>query len=395
MNILFFTYDFPYPTNSGGKTRAYNLLKFAKKDTEITLFSFTRQRPNKSDEEAIRQLGISDIRLFPRRKVFDPRNALSILSGKSIFSALYFDKDIFSELISTVKKKNIDLVHFESFYTGFYMHHELHLLGVKQVFGTENIEFILYKNYAGNQKISALRFFLKQQVKKIKRDEEKFYSLSDCILTVTKSEEEYVRSVCAKRIEVIENGVDVESFNHRKINNDTAKSLLFIGNFTYFPNVDGVRWFMENVFLHLPKDVRFTVIGKKASRQSFLQNARVETIEYVEDIAKAYSKGTIMIAPIRIGGGTNFKILEAMASRVPVVALADRVESFGFKDGKELLIAKTAEEFAEKIARLFSDEKLRERLSENAFAAVEKRYSWTTIGTKLYNTWKSLIYEKH
>lgn len=395
MNVLFFTYDFPYPTNSGGKARAYNLLKFAKKDADIILFSFTRHTPNKLDEDAIKQLGISDIHLFQRRKVFDPRNTASFFGNHSIFSSLYFNKDILLELISVVKAKNIDLVHFESFYTGFYIHHALHQLGVKQVFGTENIEYLLYKDYAKNQKVFPVKLLLEFQVKKIKREEEKFYNSSDCILTVTDYEKKYVSTVCQKKIEVIENGVDIDKFKHTKITSSIDKSLLFIGNFTYFPNVDAMQWFMKNVFSNLPQDVRLIVVGRKASRQSFLKNKRIETVEYVEDINDAYLRGTILIAPIRIGGGTNFKILEAMASRIPVVALVDRVESFGFSDGKEMMIAANAEEFTEKTVQLLSDEKLRENISDRAFAAVEKKYNWTMIGTKLYNTWKSLLHEKH
>lgn len=392
MNVLFFTYDFPFPTNSGGKTRAYNLLKFAKKDAEITLFSFTRRTPKKSDIEAAEQIGITDIRLFPRRRVFDPRNALSLFSNRSIFSSLYFDKEIFSELIRVVKAKSIDLVHFESFYAGFYMHHELQLLGVKQVFGTENIEYLLYKEYAANQKMALLRLLLREQVKKIKTEEEKFYSLSDCILTVTESEKKYVSSVSEKKIEIIANGVDVTSLRSSK--KREKRTLLFIGNFTYFPNRDAMQWFMETVFPKLPSDITLVVVGKNASRQSFLNNPRVEVEEYVEDVADVYSRGTVMVAPIRIGGGTNFKILEAMASKIPVVALTNRVQALDFKDGKELMIADSASEFTEKIIRLLDDEKLREKIAENAFAIVEKKYNWTTIGARLYNTWKSLIDEK-
>lgn len=391
MNILFVTYDLPYPTNSGGKTRAYNLLKFARKDAAITLFSFVRSVPTKADLDALHELGITDVHFFHRRKVFDPRNLSSLLSGSSIFSSLYFNKNIFSEIIRIVKAKNIDLVHFESFYTGYYMHHELQSLGIKQVFGTENIEYKIYNDIAKRQQVYLLQMFLMSQVARIKKEEEKFYELSDCVLTVTREEKEYVRDVSAKRVEVIENGVDLASFKQKKGSGDQEKTLLFIGNFSYFPNIDAMRWFMESVFPKLPQNMKLLVVGKNASKQSFLRDSRVEIVEYVERITEAYSRSMIMIAPIRIGGGTNFKILEAMASKVPVVALSDRVGSFGFRDGKELMIADSALEFTDKIIRLFEDKKLRESLAANAYMAVEKKYSWTVIGTKLYNTWKSLL----
>ena len=94
MNILFFTYDFPYPTNSGGKMRAYNLLKHAGNGMLITLFSFVRDGYRKEHGEKLKEIGISEIYTFPRRKVKDVRNAFSFFSGSSIFKSLYYDAEI-------------------------------------------------------------------------------------------------------------------------------------------------------------------------------------------------------------------------------------------------------------------------------------------------------------
>lgn len=167
-----------------------------------------------------------------------------------------------------------------------------------------------------------------------------------------------------------------------------------MGNFTYFPNRDAMQWFIASVFPQLPSDIRLIVVGRNSSKQEYLKDPRIETVEFVENIHDVYAMGSVMIAPIRIGGGTNFKILEAMASGIPVVALSERIGALGFTDGKELLIAKNASEFAEMTVRLLEDKKLQRKLAEAAFSAVEKKYSWTGIGAKLYNTWSSLVHEK-
>ncbi|MEN9406964.1 MAG: hypothetical protein RLZZ455_180 [Candidatus Parcubacteria bacterium] len=394
MKILFFTYDFPYPTNSGGKTRAFNLLKFAKKDAEIILFSFVRNMPSTTDLNALRDLGIEDIRLFPRRKLYSPANLVSFFSKNSIFYSLYFTPTVHSELLDVVREKKIDLVHFESFYTGFYLHHALTQLGVKQVFGTENIEHLLYKEFADSQKFLPARLFFQSQVKKIKQEEEAFYHRSDCILTVTETERDQVSSVCGKRVEIVPNGVDIASFENAERKSNPEKTLLFMGNFTYFPNRDAMQWFIAHVFPQLPDDIRLIVVGRNSSKQEYLRDRRIETVEFVENIHDVYSKGSVMIAPVRIGGGTNFKILEAMASKMPVVALSERIDGLGFSGGKELLIAKNASEFAEMTVRLLEDKKLQRDFAATAFSAVEKKYSWTGIGAKLYNTWSSLVHEK-
>lgn len=394
MKILFFTYDFPYPTNSGGKTRAFNLLKFAKKDAEITLFSFVRKYPRATDLNALRQIGIEDVHLFPRRNLYSPANLVSLFGKNSVFYSLYFSSSILSELLDVVREKKIDLVHFESFYTGFYLRHALTQHGVLQVFGTENIEYLLYKEYADSRKLLPAKLFFQSQVKKIKQEEESFYHRSDCVLTVTEAERVHVSSVSGKRVEVIANGVDTELFSRATGKSYPEKTILFMGNFTYFPNRDAMQWFIASVFPQLPSDIRLIVVGRNSSKQEYLKDPRIETVEFVENIHDVYAMGSVMIAPIRIGGGTNFKILEAMASGIPVVALSERIGALGFTDGKELLIAKNASEFAEMTVRLLEDKKLQRKLAEAAFSAVEKKYSWTGIGAKLYNTWSSLVHEK-
>ncbi|MBI2443235.1 MAG: glycosyltransferase [Candidatus Levybacteria bacterium] len=395
MNILFFTYDFPYPTNSGGKTRAFNLIKFAKRDADITLFSFTRNDFQKEHNDALHALGVHDIFLFPRKSVRDIRNLSSFILSQSIFSTLYFDRGIFDELLRVVREKRIDLVQFESFYTGFYLSDVLRDLGVKQVFGTENIEYILYEDNARYHTDLASRLFFTDQAKKIKREEEAFYMKADSILAVTSQEKEYITSRWKKNVVVIENGVDIADFTQRKQKKRPENTLVFIGNFSYFPNVDAMKWFMHTVFPLLPSDIKLIVVGRNSSKMTFLRHERVQAREYVANIKDAYALGTALIAPIRIGGGTNFKILEAMASGLPVIALAERVGSFDFRDGEELLIASSPQEFVQKTTELLQGVALRRRLAMNAKLAVEKNYNWKNIGNKLHAVWASIINEKY
>ncbi|MDP3941733.1 MAG: glycosyltransferase family 4 protein [bacterium] len=393
MNVLFFTYDFPFPTNSGGKTRAYNLLKFAKKNARITLFSFVRDRFNSSQEEGLKKIGIDDIIIVPRRSVIDMRSLPSLVSGKSIFHGLYFDKGIEKKLLETIEDRKIDIVHFESFYTGYYLSTKLREMGIKQVFGTENIEYLLYEGYAEYHASYPLRVFFKRQARKIKKEEEHFYQLADCVLTVTNEEKKHVIRSGHENVIVIENGVDVSIFKSKK--NHPANTLLFIGNFSYYPNVDAMRWFLREVFPLLSEDLRLLVVGRRSGDISFLKHARVTTREFVENTEELFSSGTVLIAPIRIGGGTNFKIIEAMAARLPVVALSDRISSFDFENGREFLVGENAGEFADHIKHILGDTALRKKITENAYRAVSKEYDWTKIGDKLYKTWQSLLYEKN
>jgi len=394
MNILFLTYDFPYPTTSGGKTRAYNLLKFAKKNANIFLFSFLRDSFRKEHTEEIKKLGVDVVATFPRKRLFDVRNLTSFLTKKSLLSSLYFDQKVSKKLFEVVQSKKIDLVHFESFYTGFYINDQLRSLGVKQVYGSENVEYRLYEDQAAYEPSIVKKLFFSGEVAKLQSEEQHFYKTADSVLTVTKSEAKYVESITKKPCIVIPNGVDSEYFSHKKAVSE-KKALLFIGNFSYFPNVDAITHFMTDIFPLLPDTATLLVVGKGAENLSILQQERVSVLPFIKDIKDAYAQAEVFISPMRVGGGTNFKVLEAMACGVPVVALSQRVKDFGFIDGKELLIADTAEAFAEKTSRLLLNKKEQNILAQTAREVVLKEYNWKAIGESLAKAWKQTFDEKH
>ncbi|OGH10534.1 MAG: hypothetical protein A2857_00400 [Candidatus Levybacteria bacterium RIFCSPHIGHO2_01_FULL_36_15] len=392
MKVLFFTYDFPYPTNSGGKTRAYNLLKFAAFDIDITLFSFIRDSFKMKNIENIKALGIKNIKLFKRRKLKDPRNILAFFDpGASIFRRLYFTKDVVLDLEKTVKKEKIDIIHFESFYTGFYMSSALKKTGARIVFGTENIESKIYYDYAKHMSTVFLKPLYFWEALKIKKEEESFFKFADSNIAVSQEEADYIKKKSANQCFVVENGIDLNFFKFKNKSYKKNKEILFVGNFSYFPNVEGACNFYENVFKNIKdKNIFFTVIGNKSTELSFAKCDRIKTFEYIEDVREAYYNADVFVFPVRFGGGTNFKILEAMSCGTPVVGFCDRAKSINAEDGKDILFVEDSNEFKNKILELLGDTNLRMKISENARAFVQSKYSWITIGNKLNKIWKNI-----
>jgi len=389
--ILFVTYDFPYPTTSGGKNRAYNLIKFAGNGHDIHLFSFTRDDFKKEYVDQIKKIGVLSVTTHKRRKVKDIRNIIGVFSPtQSIFKKLYFDKSILSLLIDLVVEKKVDVIHFESFYTGFYISSEFKKLDVKQIFGTENIEHQVYKDYVSNRVSRILKPLYEREVGKIKKEEEEMFEASDICLAVTEAEKKIINDTSTKKCSIIENGIDINSFTYKKPEKNEAVRLLFVGNFSYFPNVDAINFFYSDVFKNLSGQFRLTIIGKKAHGLLAKNDSRINCIEFVSDIKDAYKNCDIMVSPVRIGGGTNFKILEAMAAGVPIIAHPARLQSLGVVSGKHVVTAKTADEFISTILKLSLDYKKRVALSAAARVFVEEKYSWENIGKKLNSIWENL-----
>lgn len=387
--LLFVTYDFPYPTNTGGKNRAYHMLKHSGSNIKKYLFSFVREDFKKEYKDDMDKIGVEVAGVKERRRLLDPRNILGLLRQDSIFKTLYFSNRTLSEIRSIVHQREIDIVHFETFYTAFFINPQIKKLGAKQIFGTENIEFKIYEDYVKNNVPALLKPLYEFQVRRIKKEENELFSMADLCIAVSDKDRSVIKKY-ASRCEVVRNGVDLDEFKFLEPENKYGKRLLFIGNFTYFPNVDAINYFYNSVFKNLEEDIFLTIVGKKVQTLRFVDDPRIESKEFVPNIADEYDKSDLVVSPLRLGGGTNFKVLEAMAKGVPVVSLPHRLEGLGFKDGEHIVVSRNADELADKIKMLLNDLDLRKRISKKAREYVEKEYSWEVIGRKLSNIWNSL-----
>lgn len=384
--ILFVTYDFPFPTNTGGKNRAYHMLKYAKGDFEKYLYSFVRFDFEEEHKEEMKKIGVEVIGTEMRTNIRNPKNILGLFSGKSIFRILYDRLSTRKKIIELITNLKIDIVHFESFYTAFYISEAIRDLGVKQIYGSENIEYKLYEEYARGKFLKPL---FDIQVNRIKNEEIAMYLEADLTLAVAAKEIKFIKKYAKKCVQ-IPNGIDIVDFKFHLPKNKKGTNILFVGNFSYFPNVEAINSFYENVFKFLNPDIKLTIIGKKVSTLTFAHNPRIEVIEFIADIKDAYRATDILISPITVGGGTNFKVLEAMASGVPVIAFGDRAEALEAEEGKHLLVVKNIEDFKKRIEQLLLDLPLRQKLARAARKLVEEKYSWENIGKVLAKAWINL-----
>jgi glycosyltransferase involved in cell wall biosynthesis len=406
MKLLFFTYDFPVPITSGGKNRAYHMLKYGKGDIDISLFSFYRDIPDADSIAAIENLGISNIRLFKRpfanfKKIAESPNeivknlpTLSKLVNPvtSITKKLYYQKSIQKELIRTVTEEKIDIIHFESLYTAYYFSPELHKKGVKQVFGTENLEYTLYEEYAKTSAKKILRPVYWIESQKIKKDEHSLLRLFDNAMAVSKEDSDAITQITSRSNQIIQNGVDIETFAYKKKKMSAKKkykTLLFVGNFSYFPNITAIKNFYNQVFKNLPDEYTLRIIGKDTQSLGIV-DPKVICIDYVEDIRNEYYNADLFVFPIKIGGGTNFKVVESMACGLPIIGYGDRLVSMGVKHKEEAFIVKNGKEFVKGISTLTDTQNNTELMTHRARKFVEEHYSWEVIGAKLHTYWKKL-----
>jgi sugar transferase (PEP-CTERM/EpsH1 system associated) len=167
-----------------------------------------------------------------------------------------------------------------------------------------------------------------------------------------------------------------------------GEKLIFVGTMDYPPNIDAVRHFAQAIFplvrQKFPRSV-FEVVGRRPPKsvRCLDQIEGVRVVGEVDDVRAYLVRADVSVAPMRIARGVQNKVLEAMAVGVPVVATPPAIEGIEVRDGEEVLIGATAEEFANQIIRVLSDAELRKAVTKKAWNKMNQCYNWELVGAKL------------
>jgi sugar transferase (PEP-CTERM/EpsH1 system associated) len=192
----------------------------------------------------------------------------------------------------------------------------------------------------------------------------------------------------AARLGVVPNGVDLREPTPDGPGRDPA-TIVFTGNMGYFSNVDAACWFARRVFPLVRRSVpraRFHVIGARPSgpvRRLARADPAVSVLGYVDDLRPHLRTATVAVAPMQAGAGQQLKVLEAMAGGAPVVATPLAAEALEAGPEDALLVAGTAEAFADAVVALVGDPGRAAALAARARAFVERRYTWEASTRRL------------
>jgi glycosyltransferase involved in cell wall biosynthesis len=200
------------------------------------------------------------------------------------------------------------------------------------------------------------------------------------------------------RIEVVPNGVDCD-YNRPIYSDGQATTLVYNGALTYHANFDAMSFFLSAVFPRIKQEidaVQLTITGSvDGVRLSELSlNESVRLTGYLPDIRPVVANATVCVVPLREGGGTRLKILEAMALGTPVVSTSKGAEGLDVVHGEHLLIADEPDRFAAYTVELMHNAELRQRLTENARHLVEQKYDWGGIGRRFVALVEDAVQER-
>lgn len=391
MRILFLTYDVPWPLDAGGKIRAFHMIKQLAYSHEVTLFTFYRNSDQLKDIKLLKDI-CSDIIAVPRKHKYSAHNAV-FLPFLPYPAALYYSPGVTQLILNYILANKYDLVHFESFYTSPYLSY---VTNTPTVLGTENIEWRVYDEYVRGRQTGILKSLMKFEVERIKRYEQQTWNDATLCLAVSPENAAEMKTKTTVPVALVRNGVDLSHFTYSEHTKET-RTMVFVGNFSYIQNSDSVAWIVDSILPHVKTPSTFRIVGRNltteiAALHKTKQGVVTITVDgQVEDIREAYQNADMMLAPIRVGSGTKFKLIEAMAMGLPIVSNAQGFEGIPVTNGVSALTRENERELAQAVDTLLTSPERRVELAGHAHEIVQREFSWEAIGKALTIAYQSMF----
>lgn len=401
MKILLISPLCPLPLEKGGAVRIWNIAKQLSQKNTVDLVCFIRHDGERRYEESLRKV-FNSVHFIKRRGLFE-RTALSsgvlapfkfvISNGSLLTDTLFSPQPLLSQLYQSAEMREYileqdrsgeyDLLYAETFYSIASLKDHLAQLKTKLLLIEQNIESAAFKRQAEKQANPVLRGLMLHDVSKIKKAEKYFWQSLPLIGGLSPVDIAEIEQVAQKKALLLENGVDIDFFSEARCER-TDKEILFVGSFTYYPNIDAVKWLIDEIWPHVISSqpgIQLRLVGRGADSRlkKYVHERGFVIDESVDDIRDAFQRATLLIAPIRAGSGTKYKVLESMASHLPVVTTPVGAEGIGAVSGRELIIGETAAELASSITDLLNNADYRAELAKDGYNFVSKKYDWKQI----------------
>lgn len=397
MKTLFLAPQVPWPLDVGSKIRVHNLLRCYAEMGDVTLMCFAE---NESEAQAVRNLEQYCKRIFCL-PLMSTQSVPGQQSGK--FGALmqlirlrprvvqFFNcPKLASRVESLVASEHFDIVHVERLFMAINANAVLQgqsrsgrpllVLDVDDLESKKIGRLAALRSWRSPQK-----YFDNLEFLKLKVFERRVLPRFDCVLVCSEKDRlQLARGHRLPWVEVFSNGAEVSDCVLPPGSRDDGRTLVFLGAMNYQPNEDAALYFAESI-LPLIRErlpgVRLVVAGKSPSPQlRALHNGRDLLVTgYVEDKNQLFTSCTAFVVPLRIGGGTRLKILEAMAFGKPVVSTTLGCEGINVTSGENILVADSPQDFAATCIDLLADETQRQALGRAGRELVERSYRWEAI----------------
>jgi sugar transferase (PEP-CTERM/EpsH1 system associated) len=380
LRLLVLDEEFPFPTNNGKRTRSFNLYKRLAAEFRIRYLGY---RDDLTGADALSAEGIESIAVpaqIPPKQgpLFYLRLLANLLSPLPYIVTSHYSRTYRDALNANLAEFKPDLVICE--WTPYARYVEK-LKSVKKLVSAHNVEGDIWQRYHENETSPLRRWYIGEQWRKVVRFEHIAFDWVDGAVAVSDPDRRRLAKMRpGLKTATIPNGVDLQYF-HPLPQPMERKHLVFTGSMDWRPNQDAARYFIQDVFPLLKQvkpDLECTFVGRNPPHDIQLMSALpgVHVTGTVQDVRPYVERAAIYIVPLRIGGGSRLKILEAMAMGRAVVSTAIGAEGLNVEHGTHILLADDPRAFASSVLGLIDDPDWCRKLAIQGRWLVERQYGW-------------------
>jgi polysaccharide biosynthesis protein PslH len=400
MHILMVCRDIPYPLNAGYKIRTYNLLKRLAEANAVHLVCY-----DLNGDAAGRAAGLScycsSVSLVKEPKTPKirqiPQIMRNMLEGQPL-CVKYSKSEAMRRAISEVMEaRQIDLVHFDDPYIASNCNFSKHP-AIKKTVTFHDIDSEKYRRMYKIQNSAGKRVMLLFDLMMMKHWEKSVLKNADLSIVMSQLDRDALMAHgVGADISVIPNGVDTQRLQFLQAPS-ASETISFFGALDYHPNEDAALYFCDEMLPLILQEnpaAQFCIVGRNPGRKLVGAGAHpnISVAGNVDDVVPYYRKSSVAVVPLRAGGGTRLKILEAMALGCPVVSTTLGAEGLDLTDGEHILLADTPQQFARRTLELMKNCALRERMALAARSFVEGRYNWDKIAASMLECYREVVHK--
>ena len=387
-------YLIPYsPANPvfGGALRIYHLLNHLCKYHDVTVAGFSTPEEEK---ELIKQFpllkGKTHLVDYPYSDNFVRWSLIkSLFTPHSNWHQLTRSKQFQEKLDRLLEAELFDVIQSEFPVMAMFRYNSPAI----NIIDSHNVEYDNFKRMA-KVKNPFKKLFYHLEAYKFYKEETAVCSEQDALFVTSERDISiYNQTLPDVPKYLIPNGVDTnyfQPFTTRPV----PHSMVFVGMMKYVPNYDGISWFLDEIFpiiLEKVPDATITIVGKNPPQSiSNRANQNIIVTGFVEDTRPYIEKSAVYVVPLRMGGGTRLKIMEALAVKKPIVTTSIGCEGIDVVHGESILIADNPDEFADRVIELFENPKRANDLMDKGYELVKNLYRWESIGLQMDRAYKEL-----
>ena len=392
MKVLQLTHKPPVPSIDGGCLAMRQLTtSLVKAGVEVKVLSLaTAKHPVGCGEEFTKYRVQTNFEaVFVNTKITIPKIVNSLLNKSSLQADRFFSKEMEQKLEVLFLKEKFDVIILESVFVGNYIETIRKHSQARILMRVHNIEYLIWERLTKQTKNPLKKAAFRYLATSLKRFELSLFPKIDGYMPITEVDHQFFqRKFPALSSTVIPFGIDLSLYPYQKHKIDENRiSLFHIGSMNWQPNIEGMTWFLENVWKKVTEkhpQLSLALAGKGNKELFGNKNfGNVQVFDFVANAQQFMNEHDIMVVPLLSGSGMRIKIMEGLALGKPIITTTTGAEGIEITDKENIFIADTPEEMVQIIDFCVKNVKQCEETGKNARKLIENNYAQEKITPKL------------